>query len=663
MIRLDHINISFGDKSVIENAALTLPKGQVVAITGPSGSGKTTLLYIIGLIASQTGHSYVFDGTQIDSENDREKAFYRRYRIGYVFQQNSLIDSMNVRENLLTSLSMVEKIQDKSRSRVDELLETIGLRDKADMYPRQLSGGERQRAAIACALIKNPDLIIADEPTSALDKQNADMVFDLLWKIAHEQHKMVVIATHDPDIYHRADVLYQITDRRVVLSGDLNNDLEMEKSESKEHKTNYSFGFYAHYINAKSRKNRLRNCLIVLFCALAVSFVSLCSDFGQNFVANQDYLMNRISDREIFVVNATNTNGEKQRTKAMFNPWDAPFDADAYRQIGKLTWIRNVVPYYEVWGQDINGKSISYYVVPYYGDQLMDQKSIILDETVSEEDGVYVSYLVAQELGLDDLDKTKLTLSLKVPTKLKNIEQGGISISLAVTQSDTINVSVRGILAGTFENSYSESGNMVIYVPYQQLSALLKENGTETFEENESAWAPSACWAVVGRYDEVESAKMAIRELDSNWLVYNRYQDFETMTTSIKETRIAMTIVSIAIVIIVFFMVTVVRIHETQQRKYEICILKANGATRVAVYRLIVVESVWEAVKIFVISLLFTVLLMILTNDILFHQQLILMNWKLFFMLFIVSVLSVTIPAVITVLFTNKYEPDKLMRN
>ena len=193
---------------------------------------------------------------------------------------------------------------------------------------------------------------------------------------------------------------------------------------------------------------------------------------------------------------------------------------------------------------------------------------------------------------------------------MKNIEQGGISIDLAVTQSDTINVSVRGILAGTFENSYSESGNMVIYVPYQRLSALLKENETETFEENESAWAPSACWAVVGRYDEVESAKMAIRELDSNWLVYNRYQDFETMTTSIQETRTAMTIVSIAIVIIVFFMVTVVRIHETQQRKYEISILKANGATRVAVYRLIVVESVWEAVKIFVISLLFTVLLM-----------------------------------------------------
>ena len=177
MIRLKNIDISFGNKVVIQDGELTVRRGWVTAITGPSGSGKTTLLYCLGLISSQSGHRYEFDGAEIDLGNDRQKAAYRKRKIGYVFQNNNLIETMNVRDNLLTSLSMAGGAPKTEVEKTEELLELISLSDKSELYPRQLSGGEKQRIAIACALIKNPDLIIADEPTSALDGGNADAVF------------------------------------------------------------------------------------------------------------------------------------------------------------------------------------------------------------------------------------------------------------------------------------------------------------------------------------------------------------------------------------------------------------------------------------------------------------------------------------------------------
>ncbi len=660
MIRLKNIDISFGNKVVIQDGELTVRRGWVTAITGPSGSGKTTLLYCLGLISSQSGHRYEFDGAEIDLGNDRQKAAYRKRKIGYVFQNNNLIETMNVRDNLLTSLSMAGGAPKTEVEKTEELLELISLSDKSELYPRQLSGGEKQRIAIACALIKNPDLIIADEPTSALDGGNADAVFGLLQKIAREQGKMVVVATHDPNIYSRADDVYVIEDRKIHLQSAAEAAIQHGEAVSKLSTKKLPFSFYTRYIRANSRRNQLRKRFITLFCALAVSFISLCIDFGQNFVAVQEDLMNRISNREIFVVNATST---KERTQAKYDPSDRSFDSKLYKQIKKTSGVDQVIPYFEIWGSKIDGKDFFYYVVPYYPDQLMDQKSGLFDETVPEAEGAYLSHQLAQELEIKRLDKRDLLLSLSVPTKLREVEQEGNSIEQTVTRPDTLSITVRGVLEGQIENSYSDSGKNVIYVPFDVLQTLLDEHKAEKLELGEKEWAPSACWVTAYRYGEVTTIKNDIKKLDPKILAYNRYQDFEAMTASIQETRQVMLIISIAILIIVFLMVTVIRIHETERRKYEVCVLKANGMTRGGVYRLVLTESFWEAAKILVIAFLFTCLLAALTNFVLFHQELILINWKLVLALLGISLLSVTAPSVATILFTNRCEPDKLMRN
>ncbi len=660
MIRLNHVNISFGNKIVIQDGELMIHRGRVTAVTGPSGSGKTTLLYCLGLLSSQTGHRYEFDGVRVSLTDDRQKAAYRKQKIGYVFQDNNLIETMNVRDNLLTSLSMAGGAPKNKVEKAEELLELIGLSDKSGLYPRQLSGGEKQRTAIACALIKNPDLIIADEPTSALDSGNADAVFGLLQKIAREQGKMVVVATHDPNIYSRADDLYVIEDRKVHLQSAAATIVQHREDVFKPSTKKIASSFYSRYIRANSRRNQLRKRLITLFCALAVSFISLCIDFGQNFVAVQEDLMNRISNREIFVVNATST---KERTQAKYDPSDRSFDSKLYKQIKKTSGVDQVIPYFEIWGSKIDGKDFFYYVVPYYPDQLMDQKSGLFDETVPKTEGVYLSNQLARELEIKRLDGRDLSLSLAVPTKLKETELENTVVEQPVTEPDVLAVSVRGVLEGQIENSYSDSGKNVIYVPYEVLQSLLDEHKAEKLELGEKEWAPSACWVTAYRYSEVTAVKNDIKKLDPKILAYNRYQDFESMTTSIQETRQVMLIISIAILVIVFLMVTVIRVHETERRKYEVCVLKANGMTRKEVYRLVLTESLWEAAKILVIAFLFTCLLAALTNFVLFHQELILINWKLVLALLGISLLSVTAPSVATILFTNRCEPDKLMRN
>ena len=655
MIRLNNISIKFKSNLVIENSELIIHRGRVTALTGPSGSGKTTLLYCVGLISSQSGHSYEFDNAKIDLKSDREKAAYRKQRIGYIFQDNNLIETMTVRDNLLTSLSMSG--EDVHTNKADALLSSVGLINKGNLYPRQLSGGEKQRAAIACALIKNPDLIIADEPTSALDKKNADIVFDLLYKIAHEQNKMVVIATHDPNIYGRADNIFSIEYKK-IHSHKAEDFTGTAQNEKKLSIVKLPIGFYFKYLRSNSHRNQLRKRLITLFCALAVSFISFCVDFGQNFVAGQEKLMNQISDREIFVVHATGTEKERQ---AKYSPNNLSFDSSLYHKVGNVLGADKVIPYIEIQGNKIDNQELFFYVIPYYPDQLMDLKSGILDETTPQSEGIYLSNRLARELKLDQLDHQELTLSLSIPTKLKKADDD--DFEQIFTELDTLTVPIRGILEGQIENNYSNSGMSFICMPYETIQKLLKKHEPTSFEKDEKKWAPSACWVISYSYSEVTDVKTRIRKLDHNILAYNKYQDFESMINSIQDTRLVMLIISIAILMIVVLMVTVIRIHETERRKYEVCILKANGMTHREVYRLILTESLWETAKIFIVSFGFTCLLAIFTNFILFHQALILINGKLLSVLFGASLLSIVSPSIATILFTNRYEPDRVMRN
>ncbi|WP_281683351.1 amino acid ABC transporter ATP-binding protein, partial [Neglectibacter timonensis] len=195
MIDVKNLEKSFGDHFVLKGINEHINKGEKVAVIGPSGSGKSTFLRCLNLLEQPTGGTITFEGVDItDPQNDINKM---RTRMGMVFQQFNLFPHLSVKENIkLAPLKLKLMTKAEADKRALELLERVGLPDKADAYPKQLSGGQQQRIAIARALAMNPDVMLFDEPTSALDPEMVGEVLEIMKELADDGMTMVVV-THE----------------------------------------------------------------------------------------------------------------------------------------------------------------------------------------------------------------------------------------------------------------------------------------------------------------------------------------------------------------------------------------------------------------------------------------------------------------------------------
>ena len=181
----------------LRGVSLEIHPGELLAVEGPSGSGKSTLLQLLGAMDTPTAGRVDFDGRQLANAKDKELTGLRRDAIGFVFQQFNLIPTLTAAENI--EIAMVKP----PRARALELLEDVGLGDRAEHLPSRLSGGEQQRVAIARALANDPRVVLADEPTGNLDATTAQEVVDLLVSLNESRHMTVVVVTHDEDVAAR----------------------------------------------------------------------------------------------------------------------------------------------------------------------------------------------------------------------------------------------------------------------------------------------------------------------------------------------------------------------------------------------------------------------------------------------------------------------------
>lgn len=195
LIQVENLEKSFGDHQVIKGISTTISRGDVVAVIGPSGCGKSTFLRSMNCLEEPTGGRITFEGTDITDEDVDINLV--REKIGMVFQQFNLFPNMTVRENIMLAPVKRKKMtKEEAAVKADELLQRIGLADKADTYPAMLSGGQKQRIAIARALAMNPDVMLFDEPTSALDPEMVGEVLALIKELAAEGMTMVIV-THE----------------------------------------------------------------------------------------------------------------------------------------------------------------------------------------------------------------------------------------------------------------------------------------------------------------------------------------------------------------------------------------------------------------------------------------------------------------------------------
>ena len=217
ILRASHLCKTYGkgenEVRALDDVSFSIEKGEFVAIVGTSGSGKSTLMHILGGVDRPDSGSVYMDGQDIYKQNDEQLAIFRRRQVGLIYQFYNLIPVLDAVENMtLPALLDGRKVE---KSRIDQMINDLGLKGREHHLPNQLSGGQQQRVSIGRALINSPTVILADEPTGNLDSKNSQEIMNLLRLSNEKYHQTLIIITHDEEIANQAKHLICIEDGRI----------------------------------------------------------------------------------------------------------------------------------------------------------------------------------------------------------------------------------------------------------------------------------------------------------------------------------------------------------------------------------------------------------------------------------------------------------------
>lgn len=212
MIQIENITKSFGDLQVLKGVNLSIGKGEVVSIVGPSGAGKTTLLQIIGTLDKPDAGSIRFNGEELTRLGSKRLAAFRNKHIGFVFQFHQLLPEFTALENIIIPALVAGRKRKEAEAEALELLNVLGLSERANHKPAELSGGENQRVAVARALINHPDVVLADEPSGSLDSHNKEELHKLFFELRDRLGQTFVIVTHDERLASYTDRTIRMVD-------------------------------------------------------------------------------------------------------------------------------------------------------------------------------------------------------------------------------------------------------------------------------------------------------------------------------------------------------------------------------------------------------------------------------------------------------------------
>jgi len=203
------------ETTALDMINLNLEEGQFVSVMGPSGCGKSTLLHVLGLIDNPSDGSYRFLGEEVSKYSEAKRAVIRKANLGFVFQSFNLIDELTVYENIELPLIYNKTSFHERKEKVEKVLEKLDMEHRSRHFPRQLSGGQQQRAAVARAIVNEPNLILADEPTGNLDSKNGHEVMKILSKL-NEEGTTILMVTHSEEMANYSGSVIQLLDGKIV---------------------------------------------------------------------------------------------------------------------------------------------------------------------------------------------------------------------------------------------------------------------------------------------------------------------------------------------------------------------------------------------------------------------------------------------------------------
>ena len=218
ILKVENLRKEYGEGNskviALDGVDLTIERGEFIAIVGPSGSGKSTLLHIIGGVDSPDDGKVYIDGNDISKYSSKELAYFRRRKVGLIYQFYNLIQNLTVRHNIELPLKL-----DKRKINQDEfsdIVKKLGIESKLDSFPSELSGGQQQRVAIARSLIYSPSIILADEPTGNLDRKNSNEIIEIFKYFNKTLKQTIILITHDEEIALQANRIITIVDGKIL---------------------------------------------------------------------------------------------------------------------------------------------------------------------------------------------------------------------------------------------------------------------------------------------------------------------------------------------------------------------------------------------------------------------------------------------------------------
>ena len=223
MIQIEKLTKNFGDLQVLKGVDLTIEKGEVISIVGSSGAGKTTLLQLIGTLDKPTSGTIRFNGEDLGRLSSKRLAAFRNRHIGFVFQFHQLLPEFTALENIVIPALIAGRKKSEAEVEAMQLLQVMGLEERAHHKPSEMSGGENQRVAVARALINHPDVVLADEPSGSLDSKNKEELHKLFFDLRDRYGQTFVIVTHD-------ETLASYTDRTLHMVDGVIQDCIVKKS-------------------------------------------------------------------------------------------------------------------------------------------------------------------------------------------------------------------------------------------------------------------------------------------------------------------------------------------------------------------------------------------------------------------------------------------------
>lgn len=529
MIELNHINVSFKEK-IIDNGSIRLYQG-VSLIVGKSGTGKTTLLYRIALISGDKNYNYMIDDHNIELKDDKVVASLRRNCIGYVLQDSNLLEQYNVIENLQHSSLLKDQNVD-----YEDILKLVHLNVDKTQDIHSLSGGERQRLAIACALVKQPQILILDEPTSALDVENEKQIFHLLNMIAEKLNIYVIISSHSLLAHQYADNIYEIKDNKIIHI--------QEKTDSLNHKISFvnnkllDISFYKNYIDHfKKYYKYLTKMIYCIFIASILCASASCLLIENNMNENIK-IVNSLSLNQLYI--------SHHKENMYLDNKNMKQDKINENDFNKLNGIKGYYPVYakkmNIYGNDVT-------VVPYFNEEELKEACVQII-SLENNTGLYT------KLNMHDI-----------------VKQGQLEF-YDTLKRENVKYNMKGFLQNTYQCGFVKSQGDYIYMYFKDIEA-----------------SKSQLLGYTLFFNDIESLNEAKEILKDEYNVNDDFQDSTELQNIISSSQKTKWLISITIILITFFMLFIVMKEYMSKREIEFCLLKINGLSNIELIKMVFIEQ------------------------------------------------------------------------